>query len=590
MLGYVVDETIRQQINQKDQNYWDAYLQEINGLLGASGNPVSLKDLENPDVIGKLNVLIIGWQSGEKISDNALRILDQWVSQGGILIGFGLQGLDHVFGIKTTSQLRQTPDDYTILAHCDVRDHALTRELHDMNFLEQKLLILSDVRLVDLDGAFELSRLFETTGRTINRPAISWHACGKGFAGYFAFDVAKTVWLLHQGRPLVGDAIKGNRYPRGADLSVVATNSRKVAYADELCFLIQNMIAQAPLPFIYQIPPEGDQIPDAILYYGGDEYAGPVEQSLRASDWMKQKGLGYHINTLHNHPMTEAEKKHILDNGHELSLYYGLHDEDDFTMKEEYYSELYDAYVKKFGIRPMTTVNKWLRWIGWSEPAKWMLKAGGKADNSFHSLPGAFEHPFANTSYFGFGCGTGYPFYFYDDYRGQNQKIEFMEQPIACYEVGHRGSIRDYETRAEFDVHLPVELAIKHHMVMNMFYHPAYIAYFPNCRRAIEEILRYIKDRGAKVLHWGNDAVTTWWLARSRSSVQNVNQDANTLTFDTACDYPNGMIVKLLLKKRMFRVAWGNFPATCQIKKEFAGDWLYIVVPAGKHRFTIVFE
>ena len=32
-------------------------------------------------------------------------------------------------------------------------------------------------------------------------PAISWNAYGAGFAGYFVFDLPRTLWLLHQGRP-----------------------------------------------------------------------------------------------------------------------------------------------------------------------------------------------------------------------------------------------------------------------------------------------------------------------------------------------------------------------------------------------------
>ena len=90
-----------------------------------------------------------------------------------------------------------------------------------------------------------------------------------------------------------------------------------------------------------------------------------------------------------------------------------------------------------------------------------MLKAGGQADNSFGGPPRPLGHPMANGPWFGFGFGTAYPFFFRDDHEHQNQRIDFLEEPILCYEVGHRGSItgKDKETRAEEEVHAPMDMA-----------------------------------------------------------------------------------------------------------------------------------
>lgn len=277
---------------------------------------------------------------------------------------------------------------------------------------------------------------------------------------------------------------------------------------------------------VYQIPPEGKKIPDALLYWGGDEYNGPVELSLNTSDWMKEKGIAYHINMLATHPITKEQVDHIIkENGHEISQYYGLNEEDRFIMKEEYYREENDLFYKKFWFRPVCTVNKWLGWKGWAEPAKWMRQAGGRADNSFFGSDVSFEHPLGNGPFFGFGSGTSYPFYFYDDYAGENQRIDFLEEPIVCYEIGHRGSIhgddpsmrgdamrRDTETLVlDNDTHFPIDLAVRYHLLMNMFYHPAYVATYPPCREAIEEILNYIHYKNALVTHMGNDQVWAWW-------------------------------------------------------------------------------
>ena len=82
-----------------------------------------------------------------------------------------------------------------------------------------------------------------------------------------------------------------------------ATSSSYVSTTRVVAF---SSLAHAGVPFIYQIPPAEDgSIPDALFYWGGDEYRGPVEDSLFASDWMKAQGLPYHINIESDqHPMT----------------------------------------------------------------------------------------------------------------------------------------------------------------------------------------------------------------------------------------------------------------------------------------------
>ena len=176
---------------------------------------------------------------------------------------------------------------------------------------------------------------------------------------------------------------------------------------------------------------------------------------------------------------------------------------------------------------------------------------------------------------------------------------------MACYELGHRGSLSipeyDPETRAlkkshtpdkevKFlqEVHLPLDMAIKYHLVMNMFYHPYYIVEYPVCREAIDEILNYITLRKANVKHMGNDQLTEWWNARSLSTVTEMDSDDQGYNLVASCDYPAGMIVKVLLKNRCpEQVVSDDRPLAYQVKKEFGVEWLYIVVPSGKHNIEV---
>jgi hypothetical protein len=610
MLAYVSDNEVRAGLNHQKQNCWEIYLAEICGMLGAKATVLSLEDLEKPNGLAGIRTLIIGSQSGAKIGAKAASLLELWVRGGGVLIGFDVRGLDPVFGIKPSGHISQEPDDFAISGYFELRAHSLTQDIHPILFSEQRLLIISDIRLIQLDTAVELGRLYDPAGGEMSEPAVTWHEYGNGYAGYFAFDLAKTVWLLHQGRP-IGQG-SGNAASKTSLMSVVGNNSRKVPYADILAYLLQNMISIHPQPFIYQIPPNLDQIPDALLYWTGDEYYGPASLSLQASDFMKEKGLPYHINiasyhpsTGEGHPMSLSELQHIKSNGHEVSLWFYMRDKDDeFAITEERIRTQLDLFEQRFGYRPISTLMHATNWQGWAEPARWLAEHGSKSDNSFFGAGLHGDHPGFNSPRFAFGYGTSFPFYFYEDYKRGNEKIDLIEQPIVCYELGHRGSIgqnpQDKLTAALEDVHLPIDMAVKYHMTMNFFYHPVYIVQFPRCREAIEEIVRYIDYKQAPVLHMGNDQLCRWWNARTASGVQmNVAEEEDTslsearmsageIRLKSDCHYESGMIVKIALQETGVSEVWcGDRETVFRIKWEFGRSWLYLIVPYGQHQIVV---
>jgi hypothetical protein len=593
-LAYVYDAPLHAELNARRRNYWDIYLREINEQLGLRAEQVSCKDLESPATFNALRTLIVGWQSGEALSAAAKDNLRTWVEAGGTLIAFGLTGLDHLFAIESAPEIAQAPDDYTISGCFDLLPHRLTEGIHSDISPDQKLLIFSDLRPVKTAGAAELARLYDRDHAPTGCAAVVWNTYGAGRAAYFAFDVAKTLWLLHQGRP-VWDIPESRQAPKTTDMSLIGDNSPYVLYADEILFLLQNMVARSPHPFIYSIPPHNGAIPDALFIWGGDEYAGPVERSLAASDWMRAHGLGYHINIeIENHPITLDQARHIIeDNGHEISLYYRLRPEDAYCMTEEVFAEQAALFERKFGRRAVCSVNFVLRWKGWIEPAKFIASAGGKGDNSFlRARYPASEGLLHNSPVFAFSFGTSLPFFFYDDYRGGNQRIDVVEEPIICYEIGHRGSILDRAAQALHEVGPPIDAALKYHLLMNMFHHPVYISEFPLCREAIEEMLRYIGQRRALAVHVGNDAACLWWHARSQSNVAGVRiADDGRIAFETDCAYDAGMIVKLALDARsVAQVLCDSQPAPHAIRHEFGGDWLHLVVPPGQHAVEVVME
>jgi len=601
VLAYIHDETLKRQAHAQQRNYWEAYIPEICDQLGVRGTPLDLKQLENSENLKDLKILIVGRQSGLRITQRIKLALDAWVREGGLLIGFGCHGLDHVFGIETRFTNLQTPDEYSIAAGFELYPHPITAGVHSLMQMDQKLLILSEFESVCLKDGAELARLHNKDGRDRKEPAITWRVLEKGYAAYFAFDVAQTAWLLHQGRPIT-EYPEGQGYLNTCHLQVLGENSRQVRYADEIALVLQNMMAFQQQPFIYPIPPEGDTLPDALLFWGGDEYFGPAEVSVQSSDWMKTHGLPYHMNIGiernrgkgDGHPMTPEELQHILDNGHEVSLYYMLYDDDNYTMTEAGIKRQFDLFEQRFGFKPVCTLHYNTSWLGWVEPGRWMAKAGGKADNSFGcGVPRRHDHPWRNSPWFGFGQGTGYPFFFREDWQHGNSHIDFIEEPVVCYEIGHRGlSTRgrdpDLDARVAYEVHTPIDMAAEHHLVINMFYHPASIIRRPAAREAIEEVLHYIDYRKLNILHMANNQVAEWWMSRSRSSVGDVAPHPGGVRFTATCDYAKGMVVKLRLSEPTPPAATCDGQSlTPFMRREFGGHWVHLIIPTGKHEIDV---
>lgn len=606
MVGYLLDDRLRHDLNRSQwRNHWDVYIREINTLLGLSAEQLSLADLEDGASLAALRVLMLGRQSGERLSDAARANLAAWVADGGTLIGFAVPGLDEVFGIEHRDTLRQgsnrfasdtapgpgkpVGDDYAIGGHFDLAPHPLTEGVHSPLAPEQKLIIVSDVEIVHPAGAEALGRLYDAARSALEAPALTWHAYGRGHAGYFAFDVAKTVWLLHQGRPIQGP-VDGDPYPRSWQLQVIGDNSKVVAYADEICFLVQNMVARSGQPFIYQAPPVQGRVPDALFYWGGD--CGPAgPEMVAASDWMKGHGLPYHINIrAHLEPEGLLDRlMHVRANGHEVSIYYEV--DPRRGLVEELLLWQSDYAYERYGYRPGSSVCGPCTWQGWAEPARWLVRAGNRSDNSFIATSLPFSHPKMNDSYYGSGFGSFFPFFFYDDYRHDNERIDLIEQQIVWYELGHHGSAGDRESRCAEDVHQALDMALHYHHAVNVFYHPWYVANFPLCREAIEEILRYVEEKGALIAHMGNDEAAEWWRARARSTIAEASVSPDSLRFTAACQHLGGMIARVNLRDRQaVSAACDGRPAAHEVKREFGGNWLYVVLPAGRHQIEVTLD
>ncbi|MEW6355273.1 MAG: hypothetical protein AB1696_03030 [Planctomycetota bacterium] len=577
------DPDLRAEANRAGRNYWHEYVKEVCDRLGATATAIPRRDLTR-DGLSPFKVLMLGSLGKEDLPADAA--LDAWVSAGGVLIAFGMEGLDDLFGNECASVTPQPEDDFTLSARFALQDDPLTAGIHSYLHPDQKLLIFSDVRNVLPRESHELARLFDLHDRDTGFAAVTHRRWGDGHAFYFAFDVPKTLWVLQQGRPVDRD-YDGDGYLRLSDAVVTRGNKLEVMYADEIVFLLQNMIAEAGIPLIHQLPPMDGRVPDALLYWGGDD-EGVAGAQVASSRFMREMGLPYHLNIMPRNgvfALTDDEAREIEANGHELALHLNFIDGHTHPLRltrDDIHKQM-DWFTRRFGRPSVCSVFHWCLWTGWAEPALWMGECGGRADNSRIHAP---SPPLNPVNMIGFSFGTAFPFHIYCDHTRGNERLDFLSEPIAAYEVGYSYTEPD---RTDFDlIHKCVDLACAYHLTLNMFYHPPNVAKRENCRRAIREVLRYIQEKKAVVVHMGNDELCHWWNSRSRSTIGDVAiSDAGMRCVATAA-HPRGMVVKIPLRNDDVRVLCDGSAARMTVERTFGRKWAYVVVPQGRHELEII--
>lgn len=611
MIAYIRNTSLMHENHANKRNHWEIYIEEIFHEMGADFEALDVEDLSKKQVLKKYSAVIVGTQSGRSLNEKVLYCLTRFAEEGGLLIGFMTQGLDTLFGIKTNCE-RVESDPYEISGYFDLLPHKLTRNIHPHTFIEQKLIILSDIMNVCCEGAEKLGCLYDNNYNDMHCSAITWRKVKKGYAAYFAFDVPKTIWVMHQGRPLYTEE-QTQVSPRSPDGCVLGHNSRKIPYADEIIYLMQKMLAEVGEAFIYTLPPHEGEVPDAGIIWGGDEYFGPTHWSLFASDFMRSLGLPYHINIeSENHPMTRTDCQHITsENGHEISLYVLLDDLNRIT--SERIKQQKEKMLERFGIEPGCCLFNAVRWYGWAEPARYLAENGCTSVHSKLPVVENLEHPLGNATAFSMNAGTANPFHYYDCAERKNAFISCIELPPVGYELGHNGSVGvrievsengnehlDVDTMKYIagdtssinidDVHLPIDMAIKYHSLSHFFYHPLYITECKNARKAIHHILSYIDFLEADIYHMANNQAAKWWQKRREAKFTRIRTSDNIDSIKAKGCAETGLIVKMPISRAIDEITIDGKLTKYRIIQDFGEEWLHIVFPPGGGNCKIIYK
>ncbi|MCM8768152.1 MAG: hypothetical protein NC911_00480 [Candidatus Omnitrophica bacterium] len=563
--GYVIEEETWKKTNQAGKNYWWTYLAEILDRLGLTGEAVHLNDLFSR--LKEFSLLFLGPTEQELPSQE----ISSWVKKGGVLIGCCLQGLDGLFGNRFVKWLPEKEE--FALRRFFLTPHFFTRGLVFPPARGKPLLAAGALRLVSPERS-QLLALYH------NQAVITSGRYGLGRTFYFGFDLAKTFWVIQQGRPVDRD-YDGDGYLRTGDGIVIGQNDYQVPYTDILLFLLQNILRVLPFPLIHQLPPVDDgEVPDALFFFGGDDEATPGIARI-ASEFMRSLRLPYHINLMPDRnfkfALDRKEGQRLEKKGTEISLHYNFIDNFSHPVgfTENDVRKQTELFIRTFGKKPVCVNSHYLRWTGWYEPAFWMEKLALKGFNG--KIHRRFP-PLNPVNEIGFSFGTSFPFFYRADHKLRNKRIEFLDLPITAYEIGYLREQTDFPKLGKL-----VRLSSHYGLMMNVFYHPVYLAKSPACQAAVKELLRIIEKRKLNVLYSTPDRVVRWWLARSASRIEKIRLKDNRLSFTVSSPESN-LLVKIPAGKKVEKAS-----QPLKFKVFSSHRWAFLTVPRGCHQIKVEF-
>lgn len=578
-IGYLYDRNLHEKANRNGLNYWSIYTAELLDWLGAPFRAVEPADLKKDETLAQLSVLFLPRDADASLGGDAGE-LERWVRSGGVLIGFMPGGMEALFGVTPRGVMTQGGDAFAVNTTFDWAPCALTRGIKTPLAPRDPLLIVSDRTLLSIprDGGATV------LGSSSEGPAVVYRRLGRGATLYFAFDPAQTAWAIHQGRPVDDDYDRDGWPFRSTDGAVTGHRHVKTLQVDEMLFLLERILCRRGICSLDRLPPRDGSPSDALFFWGGDDEGRSDGIQIGASEFMKSRGLPYHINvmpTKDSFGLSQEDARKVLANGHELSVHPDFvngWDKRDYS-REDILRQC-DLFSKRFRVRPLAYAAHCFRWCGWADTPRWLSELGMIAENNrigVPTLPGV-PNPCDQV---GLMWGTTFPFHYWDDHAHGNHRIEFLSLPIHLYEVGYQEDANDFTS-----LHAHLELSLKFRLTSSIFFHPLFLT-LSRPRKAVDEILRLMKRRKANASHMGCDELARWWLDRSDSRLEvEKREDCMIARVRTECGKGVTLRIPAVMRVRP-RVKVNGRTAGLFAGKGIAEGFHMLPLGAGEHEIVV---
>jgi hypothetical protein len=579
-VAWLYDQKRHEAANGAGRNYWPIYTAEILDWLGVPAEVLSPQDMQNAELLAGVSVLFLGRDAAESLGGFE-SALEPWVRSGGLLVGFLPVGLEGLFGVRPRGMHPQGDNPFATNTTFGWEPTAWTRGIGSPLKPCEPLPVVSDRMLLKRVVAPRAKAL----GASSEGPAVVYRRMGRGATLYFAFDPAQTAWAVRQGRPVVAD-YDGDGWPyRLTDGMVTGMRLVKGLVVDEVLFLLERILAGSGVASIDRLPPVDGQPADMLLYWTGDDEGQNAGQQIFASDFMKSRGLPYHVNVMpkggKEFGLSVEDASKILANGHELSVHFDFvsnWNRPDYSPAD--LERQCRMFVDRYGLKPKVYVAHCLRWCGWDETPLALEALGMLGENHRVGIdtPLGVSNP---CDRIGHGWGTVFPFYYRAGHAQGNRRIRFLSMPVQCYEMGYDSTT---DTNDYTHVRVQLDLALRYRLTTCMFYHPCCIHGHESCRRAIDEVLRYTRSRGARVVQTAADALAQWWMDRSNTHLED-GREGRRRTIRVRCDCTSGVTLRVPRSggTRSLDVAVDGVRRRASAGRSLARDFLMIPLEPGEH-------
>ncbi|PIY48071.1 MAG: hypothetical protein COZ05_04190, partial [Armatimonadetes bacterium CG_4_10_14_3_um_filter_59_10] len=452
--------------------------------LDLSARPLSTQELSGYDLVILTNV---------PLADHERDILADYVCGGGNLIASRPpKETAEVFGLSPAQSVVSAYNDgYITLNH----DHPLAATI------SADCLQYHDVAdLYQLTQAEALAWLTGKPGTKTAFPAVTINHYGDGNAAAFAFDLAASTVLFHQGCRLnASDGPNADANGDGAykpdDLFFKFLDERMKTipqadlHADLLVSIIRYMAERKkPIPRVWHY---ADAAPAVALIDGDSDgmTSAEIEKVIGIFERVGGKYTIYLMPEQYEAISPERFRK-MRERGHDI----GPHPfAGRMPQPGKFAARLADEVrwlAERYDYSPVAQRGHNVIWVGWTAHARLLLEQGLRLDTNFYAGPG-FQHGYVN--------GSGLPVKFMDEY---GQTIDVYEQASISIEDG---LFTEKTLLPSMTVEECIELSITqideatdlYHSVYHPCFHPTYTsAEGKSSTLWLEAVAAHLQKRG----------------------------------------------------------------------------------------------
>ena len=395
-------------LDKTSYNRFSAYLLEIldvEGFFSRDVKDLSFSDLSGHELKGYDIVLLTHMDLTSEQKD----LLRDYVETGGNLIVLRPpRDMAALFGLEASMGINKRVDDRYIKIE---EGHPLGRDV-----AAEILQFHGDADLYTSVGADVLAYISgDFHSRTVY-PAVSTFSLGDGHTAAFAYDLAASTVLLHQGRcenSSVGsnpDADRDDRWiPNDLFIGHLDARLKYVPQADihqDLLVRIINWMSRSkrPIPRIWYFP----NAAPGMAYFNGDSDGMSREDYLNIISTVKKYEGKYTVYLMEQHhkiiePVFESA---LRAEGHSFGQHIFLDWRVGVDEAKTRVAQELKQFQERYGHPPLTNRGHCLIWVGWTEMAKFLSAGGVRMDQNF--IPRRYyRHGYLN--------GSGLPVKFMDE-------------------------------------------------------------------------------------------------------------------------------------------------------------------------------